>query len=165
MRSESDVFNQWEVGTQFYLKDSDLSKSDLHNTCLWMCILAQTMEISEDPRRRVVNAHRGWKRLHNHFHWLRQSTVRTYCVQTYKTIVILPRSGRPANITQRARCVIGREVTKEAMETSKRLMARLLLANVLVSTIRRQLSNNGVLHDRAARRKPLLYKQDIAVNL
>lgn len=56
VQSESGVFNQWgdnqvSVGTLCYVKNKDLFKSALHTTCLWKCIMAQTKEISEDPKK------------------------------------------------------------------------------------------------------------------
>ena len=158
------------MGTLFYLKNRDLSKSDLHNTCLWKCIMARTKEISEDLRKSVVDAHqagKGYKTISKEF-GLHQSTVRqiVYKWRKFKTIVTLPRSGRPTKITPRARRVIVGEVTKDPRVTSKQLKASLTLANVNVheSTIRRTLNNNGV-HGRVARRKPLLSKKNIAAHL
>ncbi|MBN3293577.1 TCB1 transposase, partial [Polypterus senegalus] len=93
------------------------------------------------------------------------STVRQI-VNKFKTIVTLPRNGRPTKITPRARHVIVGEVTKDPRVTSKQLKASLTLANVHVheSTIRRTMNNNGV-HGRVARRKPLLSKKNITARL
>ena len=85
---------------------SSLSNSELHNTGLWKCVMAQTKEISEDLRRRVVDAHqagKGYKTISEEF-GLHQSTVRQiiYKLKTSNTIVVLPRSGQTTKITPRA---------------------------------------------------------------
>ena len=85
---------------------SSLSNSELHNTGLWKCVMAQTKEISEDLRRRVVDAHqagKGYKTISKEF-GLKQLTVRqiVYKLRTSKTTVTLPRRGRPPKITPRA---------------------------------------------------------------
>ena len=68
--------------------------------------MAQTKDISEDLRRRVVDAHKagkGYKTISKEF-GLHQSTVRqtVYKLKTSDTIVTLPRSGRTTEITARA---------------------------------------------------------------
>uniref|UniRef100_A0AAR2LFJ0 Transposase Tc1-like domain-containing protein n=1 Tax=Pygocentrus nattereri TaxID=42514 RepID=A0AAR2LFJ0_PYGNA len=132
--------------------------------------MARTKEISEDLTKRVVDAHqagKGYKTISKEF-GLYQSIIRqiVYKWRKFKTIVSLPRSGRPTKNTPRARRVIVGEVTKDPRVTSKQLKASLTLANVNVheSTIRRTLNNNGV-HGRVARRKPLLSKKNNAARL
>uniref|UniRef100_A0A8C4TBF5 Transposase n=1 Tax=Erpetoichthys calabaricus TaxID=27687 RepID=A0A8C4TBF5_ERPCA len=114
-------------------------------------------------KKSCCQAGKGYKIISKEF-GLHQSTVRqtVYKWRKFKTIVTLPRRGRPTKITPRARCVIVGEVTKDPRVTSKQLKASLTLANVHVheSTIRRTLNNNGV-HGRVARRKPLLSKKTL----
>ena len=68
--------------------------------------MAQTKEISDDIRRRVVDAHqagKGYKTISKEF-GLHQSTVRqiVYKLKTSNTTVTLPRSGLTTKITPRA---------------------------------------------------------------
>ena len=127
-------------------------------------------EDSRELRKQVVDAHqagKGYKTISKQF-GLHQSTVRqiVYKWRKFSTIVTLPRSGRPAKITPRARRIIFQEVTKNPRVTSKDLQASLALANVSVneSTVRQTLNKHGV-HGRIARRKPLLSKKNIAARL
>ncbi len=136
-------------------------------SCLWKCIMAQTMEISEDLRKRVVVAHqarKGYKDISKVFE-LHKSTVRqiVYKWRKLRTTVTLPRSGWPTIITLKARLVIVHEVAKKPRVTSKQLKVFITLAdvNVFESTISRTLNNHGV-HDRVARTKPLVSKNNIA---
>ena len=78
----------------------------------------------------------------------------------------LSRSGRPTKITPRARRTIIQLITKNPRVTSKDLQASLALANVSVheAPIRETPDKNGV-HGRIARRKPLLFKTNIAAHV
>lgn len=115
------------------------SKSELHNTNLWKCIMCpRGLDFGVITVKWVVYK---WRKC--------------------KNITILPRSGWPTKITSKARCVIVWEDTNELKETFKQLMV-LRLANVYVhdSTIRRTLNNLGV-NSRVARRKSPLSKQTL----
>ena len=46
---------------------SSMSNSEFHNTGMWKFVMAQTKEISEDHRRRVVDARQAGKGLQDHF--------------------------------------------------------------------------------------------------
>ncbi|XP_075466503.1 centromere protein U isoform X5 [Ascaphus truei] len=95
---------------------------------------------------------------------LTESTA--YKCRKFKTIVPLPRSGRPAKISPRTNQQINQEVTKNPRVTSKDLQATIALTNVSVhdTTIRKRPNKNGV-HGRIARRKSLLSKKNIAGRL
>ena len=119
--------------------------------------MARSKEIPRELRKQGVDAHqagKGYKTISKHF-GLHQSTVRQiiYKWRKFSTIVTLPRSGRPAKITPRARRIIFQEVTKNPRVISQGLQAPLALANVSVneSTIRQTLNKHGV-HGRIARR-------------
>ncbi|MGH0163515.1 UNVERIFIED_CONTAM: hypothetical protein FKN15_045389 [Acipenser sinensis] len=84
----------------------------------------------------------------------------------FGTVVNLPRRGRPAKISPRARRKIIQEVTKNPKTASRDLQAALASAKVSVhdSTIRKTLGKNGI-HGRVARRKPLLTKKNMNAHL
>ncbi|MBN3314585.1 XRCC4 protein, partial [Atractosteus spatula] len=109
----------------------------------------RSKEISEDLRKRVVDAHQAGKgyRMTSKDSRLHQSTVRriVYKCRKFNTTVTLPRSGRPTKITPRARRIIFREITKNPRVMSKDLQASLALANVSVheSTIRQTLNKDS----------------------
>ena len=95
---------------------------------------------------------------------LQRTTVRAIIHKWRKfgTVVNLPRSGRPTNITPRAQQRLIQEVTKEPTTTSKELQASLASVKVSVhdSTLRKRLGKNGI-HGRVPRQKPLLTKKNI----
>uniref|UniRef100_A0A8D0BH91 omega-amidase n=1 Tax=Salvator merianae TaxID=96440 RepID=A0A8D0BH91_SALMN len=124
--------------------------------------MARSKEISEDLRRRVVEAHKtgqGYKRISKDL-GLHRSTVRQiiYKWKKFNTVATLPRSGRP---------IIGLEqVTKSPGVTAKDLQASLTPDNIRVheSTVRKTLNKNGD-HGRLPRRKPLLSSKTVVPNL
>lgn len=66
--------------------------------------MPRTKELSEELRKRIVDAHeagKGYKFISKEF-GLHRSTVRqiVYKWRIFKTTVTLPRSGRPTKITQ-----------------------------------------------------------------
>ncbi|XP_037533695.1 matrix metalloproteinase-20-like [Nematolebias whitei] len=87
--------------------------------------MALTKEISEDLRRRVVDAHqagKGYKNISKEF-GLQQSMVRQQTVfkwKKFKTTVTLHRNGQPTKITPRARRIASK-VTKDP-RTATRLV-------------------------------------------
>ena len=124
--------------------------------------MPRTKEIPEDLRKKVVDAYqsgKGYKAISKAL-GLHRTTVRAILSKWRKfgTVVNLPRSGRPAKISPRARRKIVQEVTKNPRTTSRDLQASLASAKVSVhdSTIRKTLGKNGI-HGRVAR-KPLLTK-------
>lgn len=78
-------------------------------------------------------------------------------------IFTLSMSNQPTKICPRARWVIVCELLEEPRVGSKKLKASIMLASVNVheSKIRRALNNNDV-RDKAAGRKPLLFKNNTA---
>ncbi|XP_018090369.1 uncharacterized protein LOC108700862 [Xenopus laevis] len=109
--------------------------------------MPRTKEIPEDLRQTVIEAHqagKGYKTISKEFK-LHKSTVRhiVHKWRQFNTIVTLPRSGRPAKITPKAKLLILQEISKDPGLTSKELKASLESANVSVhdSTIRRTLTN------------------------
>src|SRR4029434_958157 len=79
--------------------------------------MARSKEIPRNLRKQVVDAHqagKGYKTISKQF-GLHQSTVRqiVYKWRKFSTIATLPRSGRLAKITPRARRIIFQEVTKK----------------------------------------------------
>lgn len=145
--------------------ESRPSKSELHNTQLWKCVIVWTNEISEDLTRGAVDVHQArkeYKTMSKEF-GLYQFTDKR---KTFNTIVTLPSSGQPTNIRPRSRSVIVQEVTRDPMVTSRNLKASLAMANVSVhvSTIRRTLNIKGV-HGCAESTKPLLQKEHCCPSL
>uniref|UniRef100_A0A8C4N7K6 Transposase n=1 Tax=Eptatretus burgeri TaxID=7764 RepID=A0A8C4N7K6_EPTBU len=128
--------------------------------------MPRSKEISEDLRKRGVDAHRSGKgdKTISKDAGLHQSTVmqRVHKWRKLHTIVTPSRSGHPMKITPRGRGTIIQEVTKNPRVTFKDLQASHVLANVSVreSTIRKTLSKNGV-HRRIPRRRALLSKKNI----
>ncbi|RXM34592.1 Pleiotrophin [Acipenser ruthenus] len=132
--------------------------------------MPRTKEIPEDLRKKVVDAYqsgKGYKAISKAL-GLHRTTVRAILSKWRKfgTVVNLPRSGRPAKISPRARRKIVQEVTKNPRTTSRDLQASLASAKVSVhdSTIRKTLGKNGI-HGRVARRKPLLTKKNMNARL
>jgi len=132
--------------------------------------MPRAKEVSDDLRRRVVDAHQsgdGYKRISKRLN-LHPSTVRSIVVKwkQFHTTVTLPRSGRPAKISPRTAVKLVRDVSKDPKLTSKDLQASLAAADVDVhaSTIRKKLNSFGI-NGRSARRKPLLSKKNIAARL
>ena len=132
--------------------------------------MPRTKEIPEDLRKKVVDAYqsgKGYKAISKAL-GLHRTTVRAILSKWRKfgTVVNLPRSGRPAKISPRARRKIVQEVTKNPRTTSRDLQASLASAKVSVhdSTIRKTLGKNGI-HGRVARRKPLLTKKNMNAHL
>ena len=82
--------------------------------------------------------------------------------KVYGTTKTLPRSGRPSKLDDQARRLI-REATKRPMATLKELQAFMAKTRhcVHVTTISQALHKSG-LHDRVARRKPLLKKPTLS---
>ncbi len=120
----------------------DIQRSIKFWSCLWKWIMSRTKEITEDLGKRVVVVHqtrKGWKMEEIQDHWY-----------------------FPEKFFPKTEPVIVCEVAKETSRvTSKQLNAFLTVANVHEPTIRRTLSNHGVI-DRVARRKPLFSKNKIA---
>ncbi len=116
----------------------DIQRSIKVWSCLWKWIMSRTKEITEDLWKRVVVVHqarKGWK----------MEEIQDYCYF-------------PEKFFPKKEPVIVCEVAKETSRvTSKQLKAFLTVANVHEPTIRRTLSNHGVI-DRVARRKPLFSK-------
>ncbi|XP_068111851.1 ankyrin repeat domain-containing protein 11-like [Hyperolius riggenbachi] len=103
-------------------------------------------EISEDLRRKVVEAHKngkGYKSISKELS-LHISTVRKIICKwkKFSTVASLPRSGRPTKISAKARRTIVKQMTTNPRVTAKDLQASLALDNICVheSTIRRTLS-------------------------
>ncbi|KAM5138933.1 uncharacterized protein ACMZJ9_016389 [Mantella aurantiaca] len=108
--------------------------------------IGRSKEISEDLRKRVVEAHKngkGYKRIAKDLD-LHQSTVRqiVYKWKKFSTVATLPRSGRPTKISARARRTILKHITENPRVTAKDLKASLALDNINVheSTIRKTLN-------------------------
>ncbi len=79
-----------------------------------------------------------------------------------KTIVNLPRSGRPSKIPPKAQRQLIQEVTKDWRTTSKELQASpaSLKFTIQDSTTWKTLAKNGI-HERVVKRKPLPTKKNI----
>ncbi|MCJ8747603.1 hypothetical protein PDJAM_G00155280, partial [Pangasius djambal] len=111
--------------------------------------MPRSKEISEDIRRKVVEAHESGKgyKLISKAIGLPKTTIRAILRKwkRFGTVVTLPRSGRPSKISPRARREIIREVMKNPCTTSKDLQATLASSNICVhqSTIRRILGIHG----------------------
>lgn len=106
-------------------------------------------EISEDIKSRVVELHKSGKgyKLISKTLGIHQSTVRQilYKWREHGTVATLPRSGRPAKMTPKARRRILNEVKKNPGITAKGLKESLEVANISVSesTIRKTLNRQG----------------------
>lgn len=111
--------------------------------------MPRSKEISEDTRRKVVEAHESGKgyKLISKAIGLPKTTIRAILRKwkRFGTVVTLPRSGRPSKISPTARREIIREVMKNPCMTSKDLQATLASSNICVhqSTIRRILGIHG----------------------
>ncbi len=84
-----------------------------------------------------------------------------------KTVVNLPRSGRPTKITPRVQWRLLQEVIKEPRTACKELQASLdtsIKVSVHDSTIRKRLCKSGVC-ERVPRQKPLLTKKNTKARL
>jgi transposase len=85
--------------------------------------MAQTKEISEDPRLRIVDLHKagnGYKSISKSLD-LHHSTVKqsVYTWRKFCTVATLPRSGRPAKMTARAQRRMLSEVKKNPRVSAK----------------------------------------------
>ncbi|KAM9313300.1 uncharacterized protein PAF06_011291 [Gastrophryne carolinensis] len=105
--------------------------------------MPRSKEISEDVKRRVIEAHKdgnGYKKISKDL-GIHRSTVRQiiYKWKTFSTVSTLPRSGRPAKIGVLAHNTILKEVAKNPGVTVKDLQATLAHDNIHVheSTIRK----------------------------
>lgn len=111
--------------------------------------MPRSREISEELRKKVVEAHQSGKgyKLISKALGLSKTTVRAILHKWKKfgTVMNLPRSGRPPKILPKTRREIIREVMKNPSTTSKDLQAALAAANIVVhdSTIRRILGVHG----------------------
>ncbi|XP_038821811.1 low density lipoprotein receptor adapter protein 1-like isoform X3 [Salvelinus namaycush] len=91
--------------------------------------MPRSNEIQEQMRNKVIDIYpsgKGYKAISKAL-GLQRTTVRdiTHKWRTFGTVVNLPRSGRPTNITPRAQRRLIQEVTKEPTTTSKELQASL----------------------------------------
>ncbi|XP_036417725.1 uncharacterized protein LOC118801525 [Colossoma macropomum] len=111
--------------------------------------MPRSKEISEDLRKKVVEAHQSGKgyKLISKALGLPKTTVRSILCKwkRFGTVGNRPRSGRPPKISPGTRRDIIREVMKNPCTTSKDLQATLASANIRVhdSTIRRILGIHG----------------------
>ncbi|XP_007257709.3 uncharacterized protein LOC103047325 [Astyanax mexicanus] len=111
--------------------------------------MPRSREISEDVRKKVVEAHQSGKgyKLISKALGLSKTTIRAILQKwkTFGTVMNLPRSGRPPKISPKTRREIIREVKKNPCTTSKDVQAALAAANISVhdSTIRRLLGIHG----------------------
>ncbi|KAI4885698.1 hypothetical protein NFI96_001381 [Prochilodus magdalenae] len=111
--------------------------------------MPRSKEISEELRKKVVEAHQSGKgyKLISKALGLPKTTVRSILCKwkRFGTVGNRPRSGRPPKISPGTRRDIIREVMKNPCTTSKDLQATLASANIRVhdSTIRRILGIHG----------------------
>ncbi|KAF7640925.1 hypothetical protein LDENG_00005040 [Lucifuga dentata] len=84
--------------------------------------------------------------------------------EQHGTTALLPRSGRPKKISSRAERNTLKNIAAKARLTSKDIQKSLAAADVRDSTVRKLFSKNGI-HERVARKKPLLSKKNVAVGL
>ena len=89
-----------------------------------------------------------------------------YKWRNFSTVVTLPKSGRPAKMTEGAQRRMLNEVKKNPRVSAKDLQKSLEHAHISVdeSTIRKTLNKNGV-HGRTPRKKPQLSQKNIAARL
>ena len=120
--------------------------------------MPRSKEISDDLRKRVVNAHLsgdGCKNISKRWS-LHPSTVRqiVYKWKQHHKTVTLPRSGRPAKMTPKVTRKVIREVKKNPRLTSQNIKASLASDGIHAdaSTVRNTLAKNG-LHGRVGRKK------------
>lgn len=87
-----------------YLKNMDLSKSDLHNTYLWKCIMAQT---TEDHRKSVdaLQIEKSYKLSLTNLDNNNPHQTDVYRWMKFKATVTLLKTGLPTKMTLKLRCV------------------------------------------------------------